>query len=84
MEAEMIKNVRSAEKIRAEILRRVQENADLGDSYRECTISIPRAVDPAKNGGCNWVVDDVQGVAQDCVAPLKAVIAEMMREYELA
>ncbi|WP_321924657.1 hypothetical protein [Paraburkholderia guartelaensis] len=80
----MIKNVGSAEKIRTEILRRVQESADLGDRYRDCDITIPRKVDPADNGGCNWVVDDFRGVAQECKAPLKAVIAEMMREYDLA
>ena len=80
----MIKNIGTADKIRAEVLRRVQENADLGESYRDCNITIPRKVDPVKNDGCNWVIDDFQGVAQECVAPLKAVIAEKMREYDFA
>jgi hypothetical protein len=84
MEEDMIKNVGSAQKIRAEILRRVQENADLGESCRDCDIPIPRKVDPVANGGCNWVVDEFPGVAQECMAPLKAVIGEMMREYELS
>ena len=80
----MIKNVGSAEKIRIEILRRIQENADLGDSFGDCDIAIPRKVDPAENGGCNWVVDELRGGTQECMAPLKAVISEMMREYDLA
>ncbi|WP_028222427.1 hypothetical protein [Paraburkholderia oxyphila] len=79
----MIKNVGTAEKIRAEILRRIQESADLDDSCRDCDIPIPRKVDPAANGGCNWVIDEFRLVAQECMAPLKAVIAEMMREYDL-
>ncbi|WP_084069039.1 hypothetical protein [Paraburkholderia heleia] len=79
----MIKNVGTAESIRLEVLRRVQESADLGDSCRDCDIPVPRKVDPAQNGGCNWVIDELRGVAQECVAPLKAVIAEMMREYDL-
>ncbi|MFX1674895.1 hypothetical protein PWR63_22035 [Paraburkholderia sp. A2WS-5] len=80
----MIKNVGTAENIRVEILRRVQENADLGETCRDCDITVPRKVDPAENGGCNWVIDELRGGAPECVAPLKAVIAEMMREYELA
>ncbi|MFX1764915.1 hypothetical protein PWP93_20475 [Paraburkholderia sp. A1RI-2L] len=80
----MIKNVGTAENIRVEILRRVQENADLGETCRDCDITVPRKVDPAENGGCNWVIDELRGGAQECVAPLKAVIAEMMREYDLA
>ncbi|WP_321915679.1 MULTISPECIES: hypothetical protein [unclassified Paraburkholderia] len=79
----MIKNVDTAEKIRTEILRRVQENADLGDRCRDCEIPIPRRVDPVENGGCNWVIDEFRGIAQECMAPLKAVIAQMMREYDL-
>jgi len=79
----MIKNVGNAEKIRNEILRRIQESADLGDSCRNCDIPVPRATDPGKNGGCNWVIDDFGGVAQECLAPLKAVVTEMMREYDL-
>ncbi|SDD72447.1 hypothetical protein [Paraburkholderia lycopersici] len=79
----MIKNVGTAENIRMEILRRVQGSADLGDSCRDCDIPVPRKVDPAGNGGCNWVIDELR-VAQECVSPLKAVIAEMMREYDLA
>lgn len=80
----MIKNVGTAEKIRDEILRRVQGSADLDESCRDCDIPVPRKVDPAENGGCNWVVDEFRGVAQECMAPLKAVIAEMMREYDLS
>ncbi|CAM2167581.1 conserved hypothetical protein [Paraburkholderia sacchari] len=76
----MIKNVGTAEKIREEILRRIQGSADLDDSCRDCDISIPRKVDPAENGGCNWVIDEFRGTSQ---APLKAVIVEMMREYDL-
>jgi len=79
----MIKNVGTAAKIRGEILRRIQENVDLGDSCRDCDIPIPRKVDPAENGGCNWVIDESPDIAQECIAPLKAVIVEMMREYDL-
>ena len=79
----MIKNVGTAAKIRDEILRRIREAADLGDSCRDCDLPIPRKVDPAANGGCNWVIDEFPGVTQECVAPVKAIIIEMMREYDL-
>ncbi|WP_244808380.1 hypothetical protein [Caballeronia zhejiangensis] len=79
----MIKNVGTAEEIRNEILRRIQESVDLGDSCRDGDIPVPRKVDPGENAGWNWVIDEFRGVAQECLAPLKAVIVEMMREYDL-
>ncbi|CAN0620206.1 protein of unknown function [Burkholderia multivorans] len=42
-----------------------------------------RKVDPAANGGCNWIVDEFPGVPQECPTPMKAIIVEMMREYDL-
>lgn len=79
----MIKNLGSAEQIRAEILRRVQENADLEDVCRNCDIPLPRRVDAAANGGCNWSIDAFPAVAPACLATFKAVTMEMMREYDL-
>jgi len=79
----MIKNVGTAEKIRNEILRRIQGSADLDDNCRECDVQTPRMVDPATNGGCNWVIDDFPGVPQECRSSVKAIIVEMMREYEM-
>jgi hypothetical protein len=79
----MIKNTGSAEKIRAEIQRRIQESADLGDICGDCDIPAPRKADPATNGGCNWTIDAFPNVKQECLGALKAITSEMMREYEL-
>jgi len=80
----MIKNTGSADQIQAEIRRRIQESADLGDSCRDCDVPAPRKVDPATNGGCNWIIDAFPDVRQECIGTLKAITIEMMREYELA
>lgn len=79
----MIKNLGSAEQIRNEILRRLQENADLGDTCRDCEIPLPQRVDVAANGGCNWTIDAFPAVPPACLATVKAVTTEMMREYDL-
>ncbi|WER50383.1 hypothetical protein CupriaWKF_32910 [Cupriavidus sp. WKF15] len=79
----MIKNTGNAEQIRNEILRRLQESADLGDTCRNCEIPLPRPVEPAANRGCNWTIDAFPGVSADCLPVVNAVTAEMMREYDL-
>lgn len=79
----MIKNIGTADKIRDEILRRIQESADLGDNCRDCDVQTPRKVDPATNNGCNWIIDEFPRVKQECLAPVKAIVIEMMREYDL-
>ncbi|SOE87869.1 hypothetical protein SAMN05446935_8535 [Burkholderia sp. YR290] len=79
----MIKNSGTAETIREEILRRIQGNADLGDNCRDCDVQIPRKVNPATNSGCNWIIDEFPGVKQECLTLVKAIVIEMMREYDL-
>jgi hypothetical protein len=79
----MIKNKGSAEQIRNEILRRLQENADLGDACRNSDIPLPLRVDPGTNGGCNWRIEAFPGVTPACQAAVKAITVEMMREYDL-
>ncbi|MBF6990013.1 MULTISPECIES: hypothetical protein [Cupriavidus] len=79
----MIKHLGSAEQIRDEISRRVQENTDLGEAFRDCSIPLPRHVDAATNGGCNWIIDAFPAVPASCLTTVKAVTAEMMREYDL-
>ncbi|WER44692.1 hypothetical protein CupriaWKF_10080 [Cupriavidus sp. WKF15] len=80
----MIKHTGSPEQIRNEILRRLQEQADLGDACRDCDIPVPIAADPRTNNGCNWRIEAFPGVAPACQAVVKAVTAEMMREYDLS
>ena len=80
----MIKTTASAEEIRSEILRRIQGCADLGDAYQCCDIPLPQVADPKTNGGCNWTIASFSGVADDCLPTVKAVTAEVMREFELA
>ncbi|SOY70925.1 conserved hypothetical protein [Cupriavidus taiwanensis] len=79
----MIKNLGSAEQIRDEILRRVHECADLGDAFRDCSIPLPRRVDTAANGGCNWTIDGFPAVPAACLTTVRAITTEMMREYDL-
>ncbi|CAG2158407.1 hypothetical protein [Cupriavidus numazuensis] len=79
----MIKSKGSAEQIRNEILRRLQENADLGDTCRNAEIPLPLRVDPGTNSGCNWRIEAFPGVTPACQAAAKAITAEMMREYDL-
>lgn len=79
----MIKNSGSADQIQAEIRRRLQESADLGDSCRDCEVPIPRRVDPETNGGCNWIINTFPGVKPECLGVVKAITIELMREYEL-
>ncbi|MNQ76025.1 hypothetical protein D3C85_908420 [compost metagenome] len=79
----MIRNFGSADEIRNEILRRLQENADLGDDCRDCDIPLPQRVDAAANGGCNWTIEAFPAVRPSCLPMIKAVTTEMMREYEL-
>ena len=79
----MIRNFGSADEIRNEILRRLQENADLGDDCRDCDIPLPQRVDAAANGGCNWTIEAFPAVMPSCLPTIKAVTTEMMREYEL-
>ncbi|QYY32724.1 hypothetical protein K2O51_18335 [Cupriavidus pinatubonensis] len=73
----------SAEQIRNEILRRLQENADLVDACRDSEIPLPLRVDPGTNSGCNWRIEAFPGVTPACQAAVKAITAEMMREYDL-
>ena len=80
----MIKNLGSAEQIRREILRRLQENADLGEACRNCEIPLPRRADPLVNGGCNWTIDAFPGVDAASLPAVRAVTAEMMREFDLS
>ncbi|AOZ04347.1 hypothetical protein BKK81_33820 (plasmid) [Cupriavidus sp. USMAHM13] len=79
----MIKNIASAEQIRNEIQRRLQENADLGDACRDCTVPLPARTDPASNGGCNWSINSFPGMAAACLPAAMAVTREVMREYDL-
>ncbi|AOZ04191.1 hypothetical protein BKK81_32860 (plasmid) [Cupriavidus sp. USMAHM13] len=79
----MIKNIGSAEQIRDEIQRRLQENADLGDACRDCAIPLPLRTDPASDGGCNWSIDTLPSMPAACMPAAKAVIKEVMREYDL-
>ncbi len=77
----MIKNLGSAEQIRNEILRRLQENADLGDT---CDIPLPQRVDAAANGGCNWIIDaSPQSRRHAWPRSRQSRPTEMMREYDL-
>jgi|GEM_PF-4660825 hypothetical protein len=79
----MIKNIGSAEQIRDEIQRRLQENTDLGDACRDCPVPLPLRTDPASNGGCNWSIATFPGIAAACLPAAMAVTREVMREYEL-
>ncbi|WP_244222855.1 hypothetical protein [Cupriavidus lacunae] len=45
----MIKNLGSAEQVRNEILRHLQEYADLGNACRDCYIPLPQRVEAAAN-----------------------------------
>ncbi|WP_423200305.1 MULTISPECIES: hypothetical protein [unclassified Cupriavidus] len=79
----MIKHLGSAEEIRNEILRRLQENADLRDAFRDCDVPLPQRVDAGANNGCNWTIESFPAVPPACLATVKAVTSEMKREYEL-
>lgn len=80
----MIKATANAEQIRGEILRRIQGCADLGDAYQCCEIPLPRAADPKTNNGCNWSIASFSGISGECLPTVKAITAEVMREFDLA
>ncbi|CAG9166034.1 hypothetical protein LMG23992_00671 [Cupriavidus laharis] len=57
--------------------------ADLADACRNCDIPLPLHVDPVTNNGCNWRIEAFPDVTPACQSTVKAITAEMMREYDL-
>lgn len=80
----MIKSTANAEEIRSEILRRIQACDDLGEAYSCCDIALPQAANPQMNNGCKWRVTSVSGVPSECLLTVRAIMAEVMREFDLA
>lgn len=78
----MIKHQASAEQIRDEILRRLQDNPDLGESCWKCEIPLPKRVAP-EGRTCNWEIKSFPGVSPSTLAVVEAVTREVMREYDL-
>ncbi|MCA3186892.1 MULTISPECIES: hypothetical protein [unclassified Cupriavidus] len=78
----MIKHQATAEQIRREILRRLQDNADLGETCWGCQIPLPKRTMTAGQA-CNWVIDAFPGVNAPCLVLVEAVTREVMREYDL-
>jgi hypothetical protein len=73
----------SADEIRAEIRRRIRASPVHGGNCRDCAAPVPRAIDPAANGGCNWTVDVFPGMLPGCFDVVWSLTREVMAEYDL-
>jgi len=78
-----IKKRATAEEIQAELKQRIEMCADRDGNCRGCEAPAPRPVTPKEEGGSNWIVESLPGLAPGCFGAILKIVDQARLEYEL-
>ena len=78
-----VKKRATAQEIEADLRQRIARCADCGGNCRGCGAPTPRLVKPKEEGGANWIVERLPGLANGCFGAIVKIVDQARREYEL-
>jgi len=78
-----VKKRATAEEIQAELRQRIEMCVDRDGNCRGCEAPAPRLVTPKQEGGSNWIVESLPGLAPGCFGAILKIVDQARLEYEL-